>query len=279
MDSTAGSKFLFYRACLPETASHFSGRTGVSARHSAAASARAFAADRAPPKNAAPKPPGFKMPPPVLHFRNCQIEMTRRARTRLLRSGKSVYCNLGLCEIAHRLCIRQAPISRAACIDAARTSIFGTPDMRKLPTSGSIIVALAACAFAGQAHAADLASYKGAPGYPASTPSWAGFYAGVNAGAADNNGRTNYAYSYAPGNGSGNFSDLFGSYSDNVNGYGAAGPANVPGMNAVQSAEYWGSSRLPLARTTMLVSPAAGRSGTMCRAVPSCMAPRPILIG
>ena len=108
--------------------------------------------------------------------------------------------------------------------------------MKNILTTGSFAIAFAA--FAGQATAADLAgSYKDAPTYVAPV-NWSGFYAGVNAGAAENSGRTTYAYSYARGNGTANFSDLFGSAADNI--YHVAGPANIPGMNAVQSAEYWG---------------------------------------
>lgn len=105
---------------------------------------------------------------------------------------------------------------------------------------------LAACALAGQACAADLLGFKDAPEYTAAgTADWGGFYVGINAGAADTNGRTTHAYSYAPGNGTNNFSDFFGSAADNVSGYGVAGPLNISGLNAAQSAEAEGF--LPLA--------------------------------
>ena len=49
--------------------------------------------------------------------------------------------------------------------------------------------------------AADLyGSYKDGPPPASVFVNWSGFYAGVNAGGVINNGRTNYSYSYAPGN-------------------------------------------------------------------------------
>jgi len=69
---------------------------------------------------------------------------------------------------------------------------------------------------------------------------WSGFYAGLNAGIAESSGRTDYSYAYAPGNGTGNFSDAFGNAADNSVASDANGPFNVGGMNAVQSAEAQG---------------------------------------
>ena len=96
---------------------------------------------------------------------------------------------------------------------------------------------LCATAFAAltvSASAADLPSRYVAPASPVFT--WAGAYIGANLGYAANNGQTDYGYSYLPGNGTGNFSDFFGNAADNVGGSGLAGPANVNGLNAVQSA-------------------------------------------
>ena len=103
--------------------------------------------------------------------------------------------------------------------------------MKKVLLSAMAFAALSASAFA-----ADLPSWSGAapPAPPVFT--WAGAYVGVNVGYAVNDDRTSYGYSYLPGNGSGNFSDFFGNAADNVGGSGLAGPANVNGLNAVQSA-------------------------------------------
>jgi outer membrane immunogenic protein len=100
----------------------------------------------------------------------------------------------------------------------------------------------AGAVFASGSFAADLAAttggYKDVP--VEIVQNWAGFYGGVSAGAVNNNDRTSYSYSYLPGNGTNNFSDFFGSAADNVNGSGSAGPLNVPGLNAVQSAQAEG---------------------------------------
>jgi outer membrane immunogenic protein len=72
--------------------------------------------------------------------------------------------------------------------------------------------------------------------YGMSAANWGGFYVGGNAGAAVNNDRTNYGYSYLPGNGTGNFSDAFGNAADNAAASASNGPLNVGGLNAVQSA-------------------------------------------
>lgn len=69
---------------------------------------------------------------------------------------------------------------------------------------------------------------------------WSGYYLGANVGIAQTSGRTNYNYSYLPGNGTGNFSDAFGNAADNAAASGADGPLNVSGLNAVQSAEAQG---------------------------------------
>jgi outer membrane immunogenic protein len=69
---------------------------------------------------------------------------------------------------------------------------------------------------------------------------WSGPYLGLNAGIAESGGRTDYSYSYLPGNGTGNFSDAFGNAADNSAASDANGPLNVGGLNAVQSAEAQG---------------------------------------
>jgi outer membrane immunogenic protein len=135
--------------------------------------------------------------------------------------------------------------------------------MKKSVTITSIAVALAACAVTGQAYAADLGGYKDAPGYAAyGAPSWAGFYAGVNAGAVDNNGRTTHSYSYAPGNGTGNFSDFFGSSADNaaVDGQ-PAGLMNIDGLNAAQSAVAEGIIPLALGSSDSIGFAGGGQIG------------------
>lgn len=64
---------------------------------------------------------------------------------------------------------------------------------------------------------------------------WGGGYLGGTVGYGTANAETDYAYTYLPGTGLGNFSDFFGNDADNSGG-GGAGPENVSGMNAVQSA-------------------------------------------
>lgn len=63
---------------------------------------------------------------------------------------------------------------------------------------------------------------------------WAGPYVGVNAGYSQANGKTDYNYAYAPADGTANFADYFGSGAEN-NPY-PAGPLNVSGLNAAESA-------------------------------------------
>ena len=91
--------------------------------------------------------------------------------------------------------------------------------------------ALPVCALA-----ADLPFHNSPPAPPPPIFTWAGAYVGVNVGYAVNNDQTNYSYSYLPGNGAGNFSDFFGNAADNAAASAADGPANVNGLNAVQSA-------------------------------------------
>ncbi len=116
--------------------------------------------------------------------------------------------------------------------------------MRKLPTN-AMLAAFAVAAFSVSvtpSSAADLGGYKDTPevqAYPEPV-TWSGFYVGVNAGAAINNSRTSYSYGYAPGNSTNNFSDFFGNAADNAGGSESAGPLNVGGLNAVQSAQAEG---------------------------------------
>jgi len=110
--------------------------------------------------------------------------------------------------------------------------------MTKKKTLIPVILAFALGAtIAPESFAADL-GYKDIPA--AAVQNWSGFYAGVSAGAVNNNDRTDYSYSYLPGNSTNNFSDFFGSAADNVHGFGVAGPLNIPGLNAVQSAQAEG---------------------------------------
>ena len=105
--------------------------------------------------------------------------------------------------------------------------------MKKL----TLAAALVAAPFS--VHAADLPSKKSAvmPVMAAPVFTWAGAYIGANVGADFNNDKTTYDYSYLPGNETNNFSDTFGNAADNSDGgSGFAGPANVDGLNAVQSA-------------------------------------------
>lgn len=69
---------------------------------------------------------------------------------------------------------------------------------------------------------------------------WTGFYIGANVGEASNNNKTDYSYTYLPGNGTGNFSDAFGNAVDNAAASAANGPFNIDGLNAVQSAMIQG---------------------------------------
>jgi outer membrane immunogenic protein len=73
-----------------------------------------------------------------------------------------------------------------------------------------------------------------------SVANWSGPYLGLNAGIAESSGRTDYSYSYLPGNGTGNFSDAFGNAADNSAASGENGPFNIGGSNAVESAEEQG---------------------------------------
>jgi outer membrane immunogenic protein len=109
--------------------------------------------------------------------------------------------------------------------------------MKSVLLGAATLAALSTGAFA-----ADLPQRSNPPP-PAPTPpifTWAGAYVGANAGYAVSDDKTDYSYTYLPGNGAGNFSDFFGNTADNAGGYGVAGPANVNGMNAAQSALAWG---------------------------------------
>lgn len=108
----------------------------------------------------------------------------------------------------------------------------------------ALLYATAFAALTASASAADLPSPYGAPASPVFA--WTGAYVGANLGYAASDGRTDFGYSYLPGNGTGNFSDFFGNAADNAGGSGFAGPANVNGLNAVQSALLTGIIRSSL---------------------------------
>jgi outer membrane immunogenic protein len=127
-----------------------------------------------------------------------------------------------------------------------------------LRVCAAALVGLPGCAFA-----ADLPARNSAPAFAPPPPvfTWAGAYIGANLGYAANNDQTNYGYSYLPGNGTGNFSDFFGNAYDNRFASAANGPANVGGLNAVQSALARGVIPASLGSSSQSAFAAGGQIG------------------